>query len=330
MDSPITAPSNDTQKPPSGEYPNSRLDVSIEHDSYVAGQINIVRILLTNPYDEEIRLGKIFIPQSSSFQEHQEYKEHKDIGSHDDGKETSFWKKFSSLLLPVIPSFLVPREIVFGSISMGFHHPRAELVIKAESGAHVKVGRPLGDFDSILINAEDNSSIEFIDQKNEQPSDSLLSIVIHPRSTIVVPVSVKTNSWVLFTPQRFGLNVQITFSHRSIERSQVIATQMDIRPPLSSVLIGTVIGGALGSLVASLNRGNASLHEGIINMITSILMSIIAAISLSRRGSGQAFITVEDFYGAFFIGSLIGYGGVTYFERALMPTQSEGHGTSSG
>jgi hypothetical protein len=48
-------------------------------------------------------------------------------------------------------------------------------------------------------------------------------------------------------------------------------------------------------------------------------MSGIAAVSLSRRGSTQAFVTVEDFFGAFFVGSLIGYGGIAYFEKAIIP-----------
>jgi hypothetical protein len=48
-------------------------------------------------------------------------------------------------------------------------------------------------------------------------------------------------------------------------------------------------------------------------------MSSIAAVSLSRRGNTQAFVTVEDFFGGFFIGELIGYGGVAYFERAVLP-----------
>lgn len=48
-------------------------------------------------------------------------------------------------------------------------------------------------------------------------------------------------------------------------------------------------------------------------------MSLIAAIALSRKTSTQGFITIEDFFGAFVIGALIGYGGSEYFERAILP-----------
>jgi hypothetical protein len=54
-------------------------------------------------------------------------------------------------------------------------------------------------------------------------------------------------------------------------------------------------------------------------MGASIVMGLIASIALSRKATAQAFITVEDFFGGFVVGALIGYGGSTYFEKALIP-----------
>jgi F0F1-type ATP synthase assembly protein I len=48
-------------------------------------------------------------------------------------------------------------------------------------------------------------------------------------------------------------------------------------------------------------------------------MSLIAGIALSRKTAAQAFITVEDFFGGFVVGALIGYSGSQYFEKALIP-----------
>ena len=62
-----------------------------------------------------------------------------------------------------------------------------------------------------------------------------------------------------------------------------------------------------------------SIGQTALHCLTAVLMSSIAAVSLSRRGNTQAFVTVEDFFGGFFIGELIGYGGVAYFERAVLP-----------
>ena len=57
--------------------------------------------------------------------------------------------------------------------------------------------------------------------------------------------------------------------------------------------------------------------------IAAIVMSIIAAIMLSRKTGAQSFVTVEDFFGAFAIGALIGYGGAEYFQRAVLPATAE-------
>jgi hypothetical protein len=46
-------------------------------------------------------------------------------------------------------------------------------------------------------------------------------------------------------------------------------------------------------------------------------MSIIAAIGLSRKSGNQGVVTVEDFYGGFLVGALIGYGGSAVFERTV-------------
>ena len=49
-------------------------------------------------------------------------------------------------------------------------------------------------------------------------------------------------------------------------------------------------------------------------------MSLIATIALARKTGTQGFITVEDFFGGFVVGALIGYGGSEYFEKAIMPS----------
>jgi hypothetical protein len=54
----------------------------------------------------------------------------------------------------------------------------------------------------------------------------------------------------------------------------------------------------------------------------SVVMSLIAAIVLSRKTGTQGFITVEDFFGGFVIGAPIGYGGSQYFEKAVVPERT--------
>jgi hypothetical protein len=46
-------------------------------------------------------------------------------------------------------------------------------------------------------------------------------------------------------------------------------------------------------------------------------MSAIATVALSRKSGTQNFITVEDFFGGFVIGVLVGYQGTSYFQNII-------------
>jgi hypothetical protein len=49
-----------------------------------------------------------------------------------------------------------------------------------------------------------------------------------------------------------------------------------------------------------------------------MVLSLIATVALSRKSGSQGFITVEDFFGGFVIGTLIGYQGAGYFNQHLL------------
>jgi hypothetical protein len=85
------------------------------------------------------------------------------------------------------------------------------------------------------------------------------------------------------------------------------------------MIIGSIIGGSLGTLAKSLNiLPLPSWQSLLVSIGASIVMSLIATISLSRKTGSQGFITVEDFFGGFVIGALIGYGGHDYFEKTII------------
>ena len=86
------------------------------------------------------------------------------------------------------------------------------------------------------------------------------------------------------------------------------------------MVIGAIIGAVRGGLAKSLNTPiDLSWPNMLIAIGGSVIMSVIATIALSRKSGAQGFITVEDSYGGFAIGALIGYGGAQYFEKAVMP-----------
>jgi hypothetical protein len=116
------------------------------------------------------------------------------------------------------------------------------------------------------------------------------------------------------------LSTQINYRIKGNERTQVISSGFDIKPPLKSMIIGSIIGAFLGTLAKTLNSVQLPSYNIIaVSIGASIVMSLIATIALARKTGTQGFITVEDFFGSFVVGALIGYGGSEYFEKAIIP-----------
>ncbi len=140
------------------------------------------------------------------------------------------------------------------------------------------------------------------------------SFLIEPHCEVVAYFFVSTTGWLFFTPTRKSLSTQIRYRVQGGERTEVATTEFEFKPPLSAAIIGASTGAILGSLARLFN--NAPLTLSLTTMTAvggSVLMSLIAAIALSRKTGTQGFITVEDFFGGFVVGSLIGYGGSEYF-----------------
>ncbi len=97
---------------------------------------------------------------------------------------------------------------------------------------------------------------------------------------------------------------------------------MSIKAPLRSILIGANLGAMFGFLARQIKEGGLRppLFHGadfFIGALGSFVMATIATVAFARKESAQGFITIEDFYGGFLVGALIGYFGTQYFERII-------------
>jgi hypothetical protein len=91
-------------------------------------------------------------------------------------------------------------------------------------------------------------------------------------------------------------------------------------------VLGTVSGGVLGWLARQLNA-DLSLEtlpviSSILGVLGIIVMATILAIVLSRQESSKGFVTLEDFYGAFVVGAILGYVGAEYFKTVVKSARS--------
>ncbi len=307
---------------PSKTY--GRLDVTIPDATYEAGKISTVRILLRNPFDEPVEILEIKGPRSSHIQEAQrEYMELtenqnlKKIG--ESGVHKTVSKRLSDRILSSL-SAVSFSGISVGGIEVEFPRSRKTLNIKAAPRSTIDVDTDISQYESINVQADEEAQVKFSPQAAERKAYENQVITIQPHCEAVAYFQVSTSGWLFFTPTRQTLSTQISYRIKGNERTQVVSSGFDIKPPLKSMIVGSMIGAFLGTLAKTLNSAQFPSYKIIaVSIGASIVMSLIATIALARKTGTQGFITVEDFFGSFVVGALIGYGGSEYFEKAIIP-----------
>lgn len=208
-------------------------------------------------------------------------------------------------------------------INATFSDKRRKLRLRADQGSETIIERDLSDFDEVSILTSENAKLTIASPIPDEISDERATHNVRPHCDKVAYFSIMSNGWLFFTPQRINLSTEIRYKIAGEERTQVVTSYFDIKPPLASMIFGSLFGGSLGSIARILQNGSAfEMQSAIVSVGASVIMSLIAAIALSRKSGTQGFITVEDFFGAFVIGSLIGYGGSEYFDKAILPQDS--------
>src|ERR1051325_11194210 len=143
----------------------------------------------------------------------------------------------------------------------------------------------------------------------EQHMTQSRTVTVSPSSEIVSEYTWNTKNSLLFIPSRIGIDIEIQYAMGSEIRSRGVQSVFDIKPPIQSVLVGGIAGGFVGTLARIFTESDGPSIDTrfFVKIIGSCLLSIMAVVSLSRKSGSQSFITVEDFFGAFVLGSLIGY-----------------------
>jgi hypothetical protein len=131
----------------------------------------------------------------------------------------------------------------------------------------------------------------------------------------IASFEIETADWLFIKPTTVELYAVIKYKIDNQIKSQIVPIVLQIQPPVLSIIIGTVSGGTLGHLVRQLTTTDAMMS---VSLLAVVIMSLVLAIILAKREDfNKGFITLEDFYGAFFIGTMVGYMGTEYFESIL-------------
>ena len=298
------------------------LDVTVPEAVYEAGRVSTVAILLRNPFNKPVEILEVQGPRSSHLSEVikgiQSDKVNEDSNEKNGRAATSWFNSFLNLLTAKIKV----TEVRFGAITAEFPTSASnkQLNIRASGKSNIEIDTELDEYDEVNVRVADEATVKFSPKIRSLAIDERKSITIEPHCEAVAYFQITTVGWLFFTPTRKSLYTLVKYRVDGKEKTQVVTSEFDVRPPLLSMVIGSLFGSLLGTTAKVLNSSQTLEWQPILVSIgSSAVMSLIATIALSRKTGTQGFITVEDFFGGFVVGALIGYGGSTYFEKALIP-----------
>ena len=294
------------------------LSVEVKAPPIVAGTPATVSLIIRNPFSQPVVIESIQAPSSAPLLPSPTGVEEK---SPQPGGKTSGWlESFSSLV-----AGLQVKEIHVGPLTAEFPGPRGRhFHINMEPQSKLTVKTPFGPNDSVHINHAEGAEVVFDTPDTQAESvsgDSNKERTIPPQQEDLASFELKTAHWLLVKPKVLDLYTLIRFRIGDEPRSQVVPVTLSVQPPVKSIVLGSVSGGILGWLARQLNKGvlpaDLSIVGATVSVLGVIVMAMILAIVLSRQESSKGFVTLEDFYGAFVVGAILGYTGTQYFEATI-------------
>jgi hypothetical protein len=190
--------------------------------------------------------------------------------------------------------------------------------VDLEPASKLTVKGQFGPQDTVNIKAREGAEIVYdVSETGRQPKQE--EHVIPEYQDDIASFELRTAHWLFVTPKVFDLYAVIHYRLAGAQRSQVVPFSVSIRPPLTAIICGSIGGGILGYLARQLTSTNLSfaIVPTAVSILGLVVMGTILSIVLSRQDNAKGFVTLEDFYGAFVIGVLLGYTGSTYFESVL-------------
>lgn len=186
-----------------------------------------------------------------------------------------------------------------------------------------------------------------IELESSLPSHATLQ----PGSTAVYTALLSVKNSIIFTPSQYRLQFNVNYSFKSLISGKLrdvkqvqednainqenvrkkqeeeelftntVPHEISIRPSVYSIMLGSVIGGGIGSLARalqinpSLDWTNFTSADFIVSIAVSVILSAVAIVFMARKSDTQSFLSIEDFWGGLLIGFLIGYTGASFFQE---------------
>jgi len=287
------------------------LSIDVKAPTIVAGTATTVSLIIRNPFPEVVVIESIQSPSAAP------------LLPESNTDEIADGKSFVERLGTKVAGLTV-RQVTVGPLVAEFPQQRGrEFRFDVQPTSRLSIKSPFEPGDKVLINAQEGSDVVYdvpADALEARSEESPAERIIPPQQEDLASFELKTAHWLFVKPKVLELYALIRFRVGGEPRNQVVPVTLSIQPPVKSIVLGSVFGGILGYLARRLTESTAeafSVSSTVISALGVIVMATILAIVLSRQEASKGFVTLEDFYGAFVIGAILGYTGSGYFEEAL-------------
>ena len=167
--------------------------------------------------------------------------------------------------------------------------------------------------------ASDNARIQ---SSNQSAGEILLQ---HGNSALK-RFTLRTWRSTLFMPAAYTLQFQVQYKIDGVLNQDTIRQEINIRAPLGAVLRGSVcgaiVGGLLHALYATQQTTTSAVDSRVIGAfalqtLAGVLLGGVLVVAFARKKDAQPFISIEDFYGCFFVGFSAGYVGKSLLDLVI-------------
>ncbi len=251
------------------------LAIEIKSFPVIAGTVTSVNMIIRNPFSEQVIIESIQAPSSAPLLPLLS-------PTDDQSKQEKFFYK---LLAPL--SSLQFKEIQLGALTAKFPSlPGRSFHINMEPKSKLTLKTPFEANDSIHINqAEEAEVIVDIAEQSTSSGEIKNERIIHPQQEDLASFELKTAHWLFVKPKVLDLYALVKYRVGEQSHSQVVPVSLSIQPPVSSMIVGSVLGSALGWLAKQLNDlthiNNFLTLSSIVSLLGVIVMAMILAIVLS-------------------------------------------------
>lgn len=154
-------------------------------------------------------------------------------------------------------------------------------------------------------------------------------IQLQPGNSTVKTFTVRTKWAIFFPPASYHLYLWFDYEIDSSRNKDSVRYTLTIRSPLKALIYGAMVGAILGFALRSIynNPSSAISHDTsgivrwLVQMLGALLAAAIAVIAFARKKDTQPILSIEDFWGGFFVGFLAGFSGESFIKQFVPSTR---------